>query len=201
MFIQVVTGKVVDLDGFRREGDRWASAVRPVAEGYLGTTAGTTDDGTFFVASRWESAEAAATNNDRPEQQAWFETFAPTVKDVSYANCSEVVTMGEGGSDDAGFVQVMVGTIKDRAKFDALNEQLDEMTAAFEGWRDDVIGDVMALHDDDDGFHDIIYFTSEAAARAGEQKEPTPEAMVFMSQMEDATDIVDYIDLSEPMLR
>ena len=97
MFIQVITGKVVDADGFRREGERWATVVQPVAEGYLGTTAGATSDGRFFVAARWESAEAAAKNNDRPEQNQWFEGFAPTVSDVAYANCSTVLTMGGGG--------------------------------------------------------------------------------------------------------
>ena len=200
MFIQIVKGTVVDPEAFRSVGERWDTDVRPAAEGYLGGTVGTTADGRFFVASRWESAAAAAANNDRPEQAAWFEALAPTVSDLSYSNCSTVLTMGGGGSDDAGFVQVMVGTIKDRARFDALNARIDEMEKAFTNWRDDVLGDVMAVDDDGDGFHDVIYFTSEAAARAGEQQEPTPEVQAFMTEMEAAADIVEFLDLQNLML-
>ncbi|MFI5047752.1 MAG: hypothetical protein ACHQIG_11870 [Acidimicrobiia bacterium] len=201
MFIQVVKGTVVDPDGFRSVGERWDTDVRPAAEGYLGTTVGTTADGRFFVASRWESADAAAKNNDRPEQTAWFEALAPTVSDLSYNDCSTVLTMGGGGSDDAGFVQVMVGKIKDRAKFEALNGRIAEMDAAFSSWRDDVLGDVLAVHDDGTGFHDIVYFTSESAARAGERKEPTPEVQAFMAEMEAAADIEEFLDLQDLMLR
>ena len=40
------------------------------------------------------------------------------------------------------------------------------MDAAFSNWRDDVLGDVMAVHDDDQGFHDIVYFASESCRAA-----------------------------------
>ena len=201
MFVQIVKGTVVDPEAFRSVGERWDTEVRPGAAGYLGATVGTTADGRFFVSSRWESAAAAAANNDRPEQTAWFESLAPTVTDLSYGNCSTVLMMGGGGSDDAGFVQVMVGRIKDRAKFDALNDRIDEMDKAFSNWRDDVLGDVMAVDDAGGEFHDIIYFTSEEAARVGEQKEPTPEVQAFMTEMETAADIVEFLDLQHLMLR
>ncbi|MET0920048.1 MAG: hypothetical protein ABWY77_02480, partial [Acidimicrobiia bacterium] len=110
-----------------------------------------------------------------------------------------VFTMGDGDKDDAGFVQVMVGKVKDRAKFDALNDRLDEVEAAFKEWRDDVLGDVMAVHDDGSGFHDFIYFTSEAEAREGEKKDPPAEVVAIMGEMETATDIVEYLDLTDVM--
>ena len=42
MFIQVITGKVTDADGFRRQDQKWNDELRPGATGFLGSTAGTT---------------------------------------------------------------------------------------------------------------------------------------------------------------
>jgi hypothetical protein len=200
VFIQIVRGKVVNADEFAGVGQRWDTDVRPTAEGYLGGTVGTTADGQFFVSSRWESAEAAAANNDRPAQTEWFAALAPTVRDVEYHDCSNIVMMGGAENDQAGFVQVMVGTIKDRAKFDALNARVDEMEAAFRRWRSDVLGDVMAIRDDGVGFFDIIYFRSEAEARAAEQTEPPADVQQLMGEMDQAAEIVEFLDLSEPIL-
>ena len=200
MFIQVVTGKVTSADDFRRVGDLWEAKVRPVATGYLGSTAGVTDDGRFFVAGRFESAEAAAANNDRPEQTEWFEEMQKIVSDVQYHDCTEIITMFGGGSDDAGFVQVMVGKIKDRAKFDALNAKSAEMEKVFSEWRDDVLGEVLAVHPDGGGYHDIVYFRSEAEARAGEKQEPTAALQALMGEMDAAAEIVEYLDLRQPEL-
>ena len=199
MFIQVITGKVTDADGFRREGAKWGTDVKPTATGFLGSTAGATNDGRFLVAARFESAEAAAKNNESPAQAAWYPGFEKTVSDVEFHDCDEVVTMLGGGKDDAGFVQVMVGKIKDKAKFDALNARVDEMEKAFSAWRDDVVGEAMAIEADGSGFYDLVYFKSEAEARANEQKEPTPEVQALMAEMDDAADIVDYLDLTEVM--
>ena len=199
MFIQVITGKVTDADAFRRSGEQWATDVKPGAVGFLGSTAGTTDDGRFLVAARFESPDAAAKNNDRPEQGQWYTEFEKTVSDVEFHDCDEVVTMLGGGKDTAGFVQVMVGKVKDKAKFDALNARVDEMEKAFSAWRDDVVGESMAIEADGSGFYDLIYFKSEAEARANEQKEPTPEVQALMAEMDDAADIVDYLDLKEVM--
>jgi hypothetical protein len=202
MFMQVVTGRATDPAAFQRLGELWDEKVAPVAGGYLGSTAGLTDDGRFVVASRWESAEAAAANNDRPEQLAWFEELQKTgPTDVEYHDCTEIITMLGGGSDDAGFVQVMVGNILDRAKFDALNAKSAEMERVFSEWRDDVLGEVMAVHADGGGYHDIIYFRSEAEARAGEQQEPTPEVQALMAEMDEAAEIVEYLDLHDPVMR
>jgi hypothetical protein len=201
MFIQVITGKVTSADDFRRVGELWETNVRPVVSGYLGSTEGTTADGRFFVAARFESAEAAAANNDRPEQAAWFQEMQKVVSDVQYHDCSEVITTLGGGSDDAGFVQVMLGTIKDRAQFDAMNAKSAEMEKVFSEWRDDVLGEVLAVYDEGSGYADIIYFKSEALARAGEKKEPTPEVQALMGEMDAAVEIVEYFDLASPALR
>ena len=201
MFIQVVMGKIVDSDTFNEVGPRWDTDVRPAAKGYLGGTVGTTADGRFFVSSRWESADAAAANDDRPEQTKWYSEFAPAVSDVEYHDCPTVLVTGKGNKDDAGFVQVMVGTIKDQAKFDGLNDRIDEMDEAFSDWRSDVLGDVMAVCEDHQHFYDVIYFTSEAEARVGEKQEPTAAVQGFMTEMEAACDITEFIDLTTVMIR
>ena len=66
MFIQVITGKVTDADGFRRQDQKWNDELRPGATGFLGSTAGTTSDGRFLVAAtvrvvRRREAEQRAT--------------------------------------------------------------------------------------------------------------------------------------------
>jgi hypothetical protein len=200
MFIQVITGTVTDREAFARAGESWERDVRPAAKGFLGSTEGLTDDGRFFIAARFESAEAAEQNNNTPEQTKWFAEFGPIMGDVQYFNCSQVITMLGGGSDDAGFVQVMVARIKDRAKFDALNAKSAELEKIFTNWRDDVLGEVLAVHDDGAGYHDIIYFRSEAEARTGEKKEPTPEVQAAMAEMDAAAEIVEYLDLRQPFM-
>jgi hypothetical protein len=201
MFIQVIKGTVVDAAGMADQEKRWHDELAPGATGYLGSTMGITDDGRFVIAARFESADAARRNSERPEQGAWWSDMERNVRDVEFHDCREVVTMLGGGSDDAGFVQVMVGRIKDRAKFDALNAKTAEMEKVFTDWRSDVIGEVLAVHDDGGGYTDIVYFTSEADARAGEQQEPTPEVQALMGEMDAAAEIVEYLDLKDPKMR
>ena len=200
MFIQIVTGTVPDADTFRRAGEAWERDVRPTVEGYLGGTVGVTADNTFIVCGRFESKEAAARNNDNPAQQAWYAEHSASMTDVQYFDCSRVVLLSGGGSDEAGFVQVMVGRVKDRARFDALSERADELSDIFRQWRNDVFGDVIAVHDDDDGYHDIVYFRSEAEARVNEQKEPPAAMQAVMAEMSAAAEVVAFLDLTDPIL-
>src|SRR6476646_11447436 len=120
MFVQVISGKVTDRDAFERLGERWDEELRPGAVGYLGVTEGTTDDGRFFVAARFESPEAAAKNSARPEQGAWFAAMEKVVDDVTFHDCSRIETLFGGGKDNAGFVQVMRGQVNDAAKADEM---------------------------------------------------------------------------------
>ena len=51
-----------------------------VAAGWLGTTAGITDDGRLVVLARFESEEVARANSDRPEQGRWWDSLAAHFK-------------------------------------------------------------------------------------------------------------------------
>ena len=73
MFVQVIQGPVSDAGQMRSRLERWADELAPGSIGWLGTTAGVTDDGTFVALARFESEEAARQNSDRPEQSAWWE--------------------------------------------------------------------------------------------------------------------------------
>ena len=100
-----------------------------------------------------------------------------------------------GGSDAAGFVQVMQGRFKDAESMRAIEAGAEKRLREL---RPDLIGGVRAFHGD--GSHtEANYFTSEAEARAGEKRmgaEAPEMASEYMSAIED----VRFFDLTEPML-
>ena len=59
MFVQVIQGQVSDPEQARAALDRWARELAPGAGGWLGSTAGVTEDGRFIALARFESEEAA----------------------------------------------------------------------------------------------------------------------------------------------
>ena len=81
--------------------------------GWLGTTSGVTDDGTFVALARFESPEAAQQNSDRPEQGAWWEQTAALFSgepEFHDSTTVEVDTPGDPGegrlrAGDAGPVE------------------------------------------------------------------------------------------------
>jgi hypothetical protein len=196
MFIQVIQGRTTDAAGLRRQFDRWDQELGAGAKGYLGTTGGVAEDGTAIFLARFESEDAARANSERPEQGGWWnETAKYFDGEVTFRDCREVDTTLAGGSDDAGFVQVMQGRARDRDRLRQLEaEFLPKMTEQ----RPDVIGSVRGW--DGDVFTEAIYFTSEADARKGEAAmagQTDPSFDEYTSLVEDLT----FIDLKEPWLR
>lgn len=199
MFVQVITAKVVDADGLSRQFDRWEQEVRPGAEGFLGSTSGVTDDGRLIVLARFSSEEAAQHNNDRPEQSSWWAETEKTLEQVNFQNSVEVVTMRGGGSNDAGFVQVMRGRVVDAAKMDELRTRMAEFEAALTSHRPDVLGDVTVVHDDQ-SYTDAVYFTSEADARRNEAQEMPADLQAMFAEWMAAATVDEYYDLKQPKL-
>lgn len=197
MFVQVIEGKVADADGLRAQLDAWRQELLPGADGWLGTTSGVTADGRFIGVVRFESEAAAQANSQRPEQGAWWQKMAATFDgDVTFKNCPEVDTFGAGGSDDAGFVQIMMGTA-DRAQMAAV---ADELAATLKQMRPDVIGGTMAWPGDG-SFVQTVYFSSEDEARKNESaREASDEARAAMERLGSLMTVDRYIDLSDPML-
>lgn len=165
MFIQIVQGPVSDAERFEREAARWSTDLKPGAAGYLGCTWGIARDGTGIIAARFDAEASARANSERAEQGAWWAAIEPAFADASFADCSEVDAMFGGGSDDAGFVQVIQGRVKDREAARKLFASAEDHLART---RPDILGGVMAWHGDDGDFTQIMYFRSEEAARSGE---------------------------------
>jgi hypothetical protein len=61
--------------------------------------------------------------------------------------------------------------------------------------RPDVIGEVIAIHDDGDTYTDVVYFSSEEEARANEKKPMPEDAQSMMAEMDSALEVTEYVDL------
>ncbi|MGH2694682.1 MAG: hypothetical protein ACRDJJ_07655 [Actinomycetota bacterium] len=199
MFIQVIQGKTKDAAGIRRQMDRWHSELRPGAKGYLGATAGVSDDGEFISVVRFDSEEAARRNSDRPEQGEWWaETEKYFDGQVLFHDCARVETMGKGGSDDAGFVQIIQGHVSDVDAAVRLDRSFDETMPNF---RPDVIGGTTA-YNPNGRYTSTVYFTSEKEAREGEKKMGESEEFAAAMKEYEALSVEEpkYIDLKDPWM-
>ncbi|MDD7939047.1 hypothetical protein PHK61_11535 [Actinomycetospora lutea] len=197
MFVQVIEGRVGDREGLRRQMDRWMAELRPSAPGYLGTTAGIADDGRGFALARFESAAAAKANSERAEQGRWWAEAEKCFDgEVTFVDSEEVDTFLAGGSDDAGFVQLLKGSASDRERLRHLDSRLAEHAAAY---RPDLIGGIR-VWTGGSTYTEVAYFTSEAEARANEAKEPPAELAAEMSEFAEMMANIEFIDLREPWL-
>ena len=198
MFVQVVQGEVSDAAQVRAQFDTWMADVAPGAVGWLGSTAGVTDDGKLVVLARFESEEAAQQNADRPEQTAWWEqTAALFTGEPEFHNSTSVDVDTPGDPSKAGFVQVMQARSSDPER---ARELMAEDPTDWSDFRPDILGTVSVGHDGD-AWTMAIYFTSEAEAREGEQKEPPEEMQAMMKEMEALTvGETTYFDLKDPWL-
>jgi hypothetical protein len=166
MFIQVIEGKTSDAEGFRRFLEERRPEAMKGAIGFLGATTAIAPDGTVVTMARFESAEKAMKNAARPEQTAFFEELKRYLAgEPTFHESTDVETFLGGGSDNAGFVQFMIGTASDKAK---AKESEKAMTPTLESMRPDVLGGITVW--DGDWWCQAIYFTSETEAREGEKK-------------------------------
>jgi quinol monooxygenase YgiN len=195
MYVQVIKGQTKDKAALRRQSERWRDEVRPGAIGFLGSTVGIAEDGTFVAIARFADEAAARANNDRPEQTAWWqETSKYFDGEPTFRESSDTTELFDGGSDKAGFVQVMEGTVTDRAKVQELEtpEMMEQLRAA----RPDLLGSLRVWMPGG-AFVDTAYFTSEADARAGESsgafEGPQQEYGALFGEMT-------FTDLRDPML-
>jgi len=197
MFIQVIQGKVADAEGLQAAMDRWVAELQPGAQGWLGSTGGFTDDGMFVSTVRFESQEAARRNSDRPEQGAWWAEAEKCFDGpVTFMDCPQVELGMQGGSDRAGFVQVMEGHTSDA---DRMKELMQRYTDEIHRMRPEIIGATVALHGDG-AFVQTVYFTSEEEARAHENMSPPPEMAQAMQGDRGMMDDVTFLDLHQPWL-
>jgi hypothetical protein len=191
VFIQVIQGKTSRADDLRSLAEAWRDEGGVGAVGYLGGTYGVTDEGDFVGIVRFTSREDAMANSARPETGAFAEKMGALMEGpVSFHDCGDVTTWLDGGSDDAGFVQVITGHLDDAAPLKAMAEHTEDLRAM----RPEIIGGTLAIADDGT-FFQTVYFTDEAAARSGEQV-PPPEDV--RATLEPVMAAATFYDLTRP---
>jgi len=198
MFVQMFTAKVTNRDAVRAVLQGWPSGAGRRAKGWLGSTAGITDDGELVALARFESEGAARANSERPEQADWWRALALNVAGkASFFESSDVDDDVVGDPATAGFVQVMRGRVSDAARARAV---ANNGTRVWARYRPDILASLMLSHDDGD-YVMAIYFTSETEARKGEKKEPPAELAPLIEEL-NALDVgeVTYYDLRDPWL-
>jgi len=198
MFVQVIQGQVEDAAKVRAAMDRWVRELAPGATGWLGSTAGVTDDGRFIALARFESEEAARRNSDRPEQDRWWaETSRLFDGEPSFQDSSDVQLDTNGDPAAATFVQVMQGRTNDPERARRL---MAEDSTDWSAFRPDMLGSVAVGHDGG-AYTMMMWFTSEAEAREGEAKEPPPELKAQMDEMGTlSVGEPEFFDLKDPWM-
>ena len=191
MFIQVIHGKTNQRDELRSLAEAWRDEGGVEAVGYLGGTYGVTDDGDFLGIIRFASRDEAMANSARPETGAFAEKMAALMDGpVEFHDCDDVTTLLDGGSDEAGFVQVIAGHVDDPEPMKSMAADTGELRAM----RPEIIGGTLAL-EPDGTFFQTIYFTDEDSARKGEQLEPPAE---IRAQLETMMAGARFYDLTSP---
>jgi hypothetical protein len=195
MFIQVIQGQCRDADRLHQLSDEWRDTLGSSAAGWLGGTYGVTDEGQFVAVVRFESREAATENSTRPEQGVWWAKMQECFEGgVTFHDCDDAMLLLDGGSDDAGFVQVIQGRLSDPDRFRRFMSQ--PMDALHEA-RPEILGATIAI-EPDGSFTETIAFTSEAAARQGESVEMPADMRAQMEEELSVMQDVHYLDLHHP---
>lgn len=191
MFIQMIQGPCTRQDEARQLLDSWHRELAPGATGWLGGTHGFTDDGQLIGVVRFDSRESAMANSARPEQGEWAAKLTEVMDGpMEFHDCDDVTLLMDGGSDDAGFVQIIRGRVDDPSRLKAMMAD----TTTLHEMRPDILGGTLAL-EDDGSFIETLAFTSEEAAREGEKIEPPPEVR---RDLEYAMQSATFYDLHQP---
>jgi len=195
MFMQIIQGKVTDPEAARRLLDQWQDDLQGGARGWLGGTYGVTDDGMLVACVRFTDAAAAQANSLRPEQGMWWREMEKCFSGpITFHDCDDVRLLMGGGSDEARFVQVIQGRVRDRERFLALMDSSGEMISRH---RPDILGATIAI-DDDGVVTETVAFTDEQAARQAEQRELPAEARDLVDEEMGLLEDVQFLDLHRP---
>ena len=195
MFAQVIHGSVTDASTLQVLGESWVAELSPGAPGWLGSTSGVTADGTFVIFAWFETAEAARSNSDRPEQGEWWaEAERCFSGEPAFGDYDDVIVVRGGGAAEAGFVQVMVGRTSNPARERELAELFTEQDP---GVRPDILGGLVGISDEGH-FAQAFYFSSEAEAREGEKQPMPAEFAESFAEEQQLTTEMRFLDLTKP---
>ena len=192
MFIQILQGRCTRQDELRAMADTWARDLAPGATGWLGGTYGFTDDDQFVAVVRFEDRAAAMANSERPEQGAWAEQMMAAFDGpVEFHDSEDVTLLFDGGSDGAGFVQVIRGKVDDPER---LRRLIASEPTELRRMRPEIIGATLAI-EPDGTFTETVAFSDEASARSGEGQEPPADVR---AELEYAMQGATFYDLHHP---
>jgi hypothetical protein len=198
MFLQLIQAKVTDEAGVRAALERWERDLMGGADGFLGATLGFLDDGSLINLARFESVEAAQRNSARAEQGEWAAEFTKSLAgEPTYIDIPDAELWLDGGSDDAGFVQVMVGHSPDVKRLLESSHEVD--AARLREARPEIIGGVQGQFGTD-GYVFAVYFRSEESARSGEAQEPPEDVKPMLEERMRLMGDVAYYDLRQPVM-
>lgn len=193
MFIQTIHGTCTRQAELRAVLDQWTEELGPGANGWLGGTYGFTDDDQFVAVVRFEDRASAMANSERPEQGRWAEKMMAAFDGpVEFHDSDDVTLLFNGGSDDAGFVQVIRGKVDDPER---LRRLIASDPLELRRMRPEIIGATLAL-EPDGSFTQTVAFADEESARSGEQNQPPPEHV--RADLEYAMDGATFYDLRSP---
>jgi hypothetical protein len=195
MFVQVIRGQVVDAQRLQAQFDRWRTDLRPGAVGFVGCTAGVAPGGRFVAVVRFDSALSAEANGTRAEQRNWWRDTRDLIDAATFHGSDDVEFLASGGSDRAGFVQVIEGRTDSRDEFMRLERELEH--GGFTVERPDFIGSTLVFWTDG-AWLEVAYFTSEADVRAGEQRGLSPSTAAIFDQWQRVAAPFSYLDLTDP---
>jgi len=192
VFIQIIQGRCTRPDEMHALADEWREKHAPVVDGWLGGTYGFTDDGTFFGVVRFEDRAKAMANSERPEQGEWAERMAALFDGpVEFHDSEDVTLLFDGGSDDAGFVQVIRGKVDDPERLRTL---MTSDTTMLHEMRPDILGATLAI-EADGTFTETVAFRDEESARRGEMTAPPDDVR---AELEYAMQGASFYDLRHP---
>jgi len=193
VFIQMVEGACSQQDDMRMLVDDWCGRMAD-EPGWLGGTYGFTDDGRFLGVVRYSSSAACEQLCAAADAGMWWASAEEMFDGSPEIHQSEdVMMMLNGGSDDAGFVQVMRGKVGNPDKLRRIMTDQD-MTSMLHQARPDIIGATMLI-EGDGSFTETVSFTDEDSARKGEAMEMPAEVT---ADLQEAMAEVNYYDLHKP---
>jgi hypothetical protein len=198
MFIRVIQGRATNPPGIRRDLGRWQRLLAADADGWLGSTAGITDDGWSVTVVRFASEVQARHNSDRPEQREWWRDASQHLARVAVHDAAKVHTYRDGGADEAGFVQVIQGHSDDLERMISLERDQEEVLARE---APHVLGITVAEHADRSGdFTQIVYYTSEQDARRFGQERSAEADEPALEELRSLMTNLRSFDLRDPQM-
>jgi hypothetical protein len=198
MFIRVIKGRATNPPGIRRDLGRWRRLLAADADGWLGSTAGITEDGWSITVVRFASEAQARRNSDRPEQREWWRDASQHLARVVSYDASKVHTYRNGGADEASFVQVLQGYSDNLERLATFGRDQEEVLARE---APHILAMTVAEHANWPGdFTQIVYFTSEHDARHFAQEPPAAADEPVFVQLRGLMTTARCFDLRDPQL-